>query len=473
MYPRPEPDYSTLEVDPNRWIENQPGVAPEARFDASKEEKIHVDTSAGTTSVADQIHHQEALTFCGLRRRTFWISFGVAALVVIGAIAGGVAGGLSTRHSDSNAQTTSPASASPTSTMTAPSSTHAARYNNSGLAALQWKSDDGSSHYRVYYQDSSNAIKESAWDSGSSTWQIHQVSGDSSSVKPATAIAAVAGYPHANLSYTLVKTVYFMSPSNVLFERNGLSNDSSNWEDDNFSGLYNGASGTSLVSYWNQNIKNETQELVVLFQASNFANGLTMGKYISNITSSYPWVSNNFAFSVPASTAFAICPVGSGKDLILYAQDNNDQLVQNEFFLDDSLNWNVISTNSSETGIIFPSNSSITVVSQDNSPSFTQDLFPECAKTHPLTHLILYTSADQSTLNLNTWNCSKGFVNSTAEIAQLLKPDTTYLALASHNDGRIYVMFDPGTGPEIEEWTVPSLSGNAWTGVRNVTTSFH
>jgi hypothetical protein len=69
---------------------------------------------------------------------------------------------------------------------------------------------------------------------------------------------------------------------------------------------------------------------------------------------------------------------------------------------------------------------------------------------------------------MNTWNCTVGFVDTTAQIQPFMKENATYLALASHGDARVYVMFDVGNGPQIEEWTVPTYSGDKWGVVSNI-----
>jgi hypothetical protein len=73
---------------------------------------------------------------------------------------------------------------------------------------------------------------------------------------------------------------------------------------------------------------------------------------------------------------------------------------------------------------------------------------------------------------MSTWNCTVGFVDTTAQIQAFMKTNATYLALTSHGDAKVYVMFDLGNGPLIEEWTVPRYSGDKWGAVRNVSTNF-
>lgn len=89
----------------------------------------------------------------------------------------------------------------------------------------------------------------------------------------------------------------------------------------------------------------------------------------------------------------------------------------------------------------------------------------------------MFTVPDRSSLVLNAWNCSTGFLDHTDEIKPLQKPNTTYLSLAAMSDratgdGSVYVMFDSGTGPQVEEWTMPQCAGDPWVTSRNVTIDF-
>lgn len=129
-----------------------------------------------------------------------------------------------------------------------------------------------------------------------------------------------------------------MSTNDRLSERQAPSNDSQAWKDDNFSGLYTGSDSTFLLAYWNQNMNNVSQQLVVLFQGKNFANGITQGRYTSNSTTSNPWVANNFGFSHPKGSTFAMCLASyrSGKHMMLYTVDDSKKLQQREYTINDS-----------------------------------------------------------------------------------------------------------------------------------------
>lgn len=129
-----------------------------------------------------------------------------------------------------------------------------------------------------------------------------------------------------------------MSPDDKLFERQAPSNDSQAWEDDNFSGLYTGTNSTFLTAHWNQNVKNSSQELIVLFQDENFANGITQGRYTSDRSSSNLWISNNFGFSQPRGSTFVMSLVSyrSGKHLMLYTVGESNKLKQHEYTISDA-----------------------------------------------------------------------------------------------------------------------------------------
>lgn len=129
-----------------------------------------------------------------------------------------------------------------------------------------------------------------------------------------------------------------MSTDNGLSARQASSNDSQAWKDDNFSGLYTRTQSTFLAAYWSQNIQNVSQELVVLFQEENFANGITQGRYTSNSTTSNPWVANHFPFSQPKGSTFAMSLVNyrSGKHVMLYTVDEGKKLQQHEYTISDT-----------------------------------------------------------------------------------------------------------------------------------------
>ncbi|KAL8670207.1 MAG: hypothetical protein Q9168_005240 [Polycauliona sp. 1 TL-2023] len=417
----------------------------------------------------------------GLKRKTFFcLLLAIFIITLGGAIGGGVGGVRKARKSkESDSLSNSKGPVTPTTNVSL--SNPPERYINTGLAALQWIDLHGTLHRNVYYQDRTNKIRESAWDNGTSwrsPWQINIISGG---VKPGTPLAAVAGYPHASYDYSPVKNVYHMTANDELFERQAPSNDSQAWEDDNFSGLYQGYNSTFLAAYWNQDFDRESQQLIVLFQEDDFANGITQGRYTSDSRTSNPWIADKFGFSQPQGSTFALCPVNyrNGEQVMLYTVDSGRSLEQHEYTISEtSLDpGTVVSlTRESATGLVVEPRSPLAISVQDNQPLYTVDTLPECAKRRPLTHLILYTSQDSQRLILNAWNCSTGVLDHTDQIKPLQKTNTTYLALSALNDrdteGVIYIMFDSGDGPQIEEWTVPTRTGDSWLTSRNVTSDF-
>ena len=132
--------------------------------------------------------------------------------------------------------------------------------------------------------------------------------------------------------------MFFLSNNNEIAARQAPANNSQAWVDDNFSGLYSGAKSTFLAAYWNQNIGNVTQELVLLFQEDKFADGLTQGRYVSNKTTSNPWVADNFGFSQPKGSNFAMSLVSymSGKHVMLYTIDDSNVLQQHEYNISET-----------------------------------------------------------------------------------------------------------------------------------------
>ncbi|KAL9118892.1 MAG: hypothetical protein Q9187_004552, partial [Circinaria calcarea] len=451
---REDIQFSTLEVDHNRWLENDGKAAPIVYQDP-KDEKIISYNDVGKQAVVVDLSSYPSESSCpteehkilGLRRKKFFILLLVVlVLIIAGAVGGGIGGTIAAR---SRVQSATIPTDNPSPTLPQSPTTTRVQYANTGLAAMQWTNPNGTLHKRLYYQDNKDKIRESAWNNNTAFTAAWEVNPISDAVKPGTPIAAAAGYPHASYNYSLVriadllfsavKNVYYISTDNKISERQAPSNDSQAWEDDNFSQLYTGSKSTFLTAYWNQNIQNVSQELVVLFQEENFANGITQGRYTSNSTTSNPWVANNFGFSQPKGSTFAMSLVSyrSGKHLMLYTVDDGKQLQQREYTISvtDLDSKSVISlTSQSPTGLTVEPRSPLVVVAQDNQPLYTTDTLPECTHNTPLTNLILFAVPDRSSLVLSTWNCSTGFLDHTSEIEPLQKANTTYLSLAAMSD---------------------------------------
>lgn len=125
---------------------------------------------------------------CGLASRTFWILVTIGVLLVIAAVVGGAVGG--TQASKSSTDTTKPTNG------TAAASNAGIR-PDSNLAAIAWTVTPTRYQYRVYYQDSDNSIKESAYDSSLGTWKVSKIV-DGTGVTSGTSIAASASKQAAN-----------------------------------------------------------------------------------------------------------------------------------------------------------------------------------------------------------------------------------------------------------------------------------
>lgn len=80
--------------------------------------------------------------------------------------------------------------------------------NATGMAALYWMNADGDKHYGVYYQNASGTVMELSYDSINGTWKTDEVTNSTHNIRPGTSLAAAAGWPHANYSYTLVGIWY-------------------------------------------------------------------------------------------------------------------------------------------------------------------------------------------------------------------------------------------------------------------------
>jgi hypothetical protein len=67
-----------------------------------------------------------------------------------------------------------------------------------------------------------------------------------------------------------------------------------------------------------------------------------------------------------------------------------------------------------------------------------------------------------------TWNCSAGFVDISDSLNAVIHKKRHYIALSSHDDAKVYVMYGDGDGPQIEQWSVPPYSGLPWTKIQAV-----
>jgi hypothetical protein len=213
LVPAPEnTQYSTLEVDHNRLLENDGKAAPIVGPDP-KDEKIISYNDVGKQAVVFDVYEApsessgptEERKIFGLRRTTFFILLALLlVLIIAGAIGGGVGGTIAARASNSESTVTVPTDIPSPTPPQAPTTTRV-QYGNTGLAALQWTDLSGTLHKRLYYQDNDNKIRESSWDNSTTSDTAWDVNAISDAVKPGTPIAAAAGYPHASYNYSLVR----------------------------------------------------------------------------------------------------------------------------------------------------------------------------------------------------------------------------------------------------------------------------
>ncbi|KAK0643830.1 hypothetical protein B0T16DRAFT_459931 [Cercophora newfieldiana] len=412
-----------------------------------------------------------APTICGIRRKVFWIALGVATFVVLAAaIGGGVGGYFANRpkQSASESQSTSN-SGSSTGNPTAPgpSSPTRAPVQNLSIAAVRWIDGKNVDHYRVFTQSSSSnqlGILESAWNSDGQAWSISPITDGTDTVKPGTSISASTGFPHTNTSFELVKTVFYVQPGGKLIERQSPYKEATGiWGNDNFSGLYSTSNASSVFSYWYQNMETRFHILATFFQELG-ANSLTVARYVENGTNWYPWRDTRHSISIQDGSPIAAAPAGNRWDLRLYVGGTDGTIKQYPYDLETNSLGRAV-----DTALEISPRSPFCVTIEDNRNWFSESTLPECARTGAstfVTHLLLFASTDRQSLSLVSWNCSSGFVPQQDRIQSLLKPNRTYLGLATTSDSsltfsgqRVYVLFDEGAGPQVEEWEVPASGG--------------
>lgn len=138
---------------------------------------------------------------CGLPVRRFYAIFGILTFLVLIVVTVTTSVSVRKHNSRKDATRSSLNAVSP--------------LRNPSMAALSWKDQVGVYHHKVYYQDETNSILESAWNSSQdmSIWKQAVVADTTMNVQSGTPLAAAAGWPHANYTYTLV------SPANSSVRR--------------------------------------------------------------------------------------------------------------------------------------------------------------------------------------------------------------------------------------------------------------
>ncbi|SPO06374.1 uncharacterized protein DNG_09063 [Cephalotrichum gorgonifer] len=386
-------------------------------------------------------------TIWGIRRKTFWILTGVLVFIIVGAVGGGVGGYFASRKD-------SPVLPDPV----VPDSAN--RYQNLSITALRWVDNDDSSYYSVFHQPADQTrIFESSRRSDDKSWTVSPITDVDMSIMSGTPLASVAGYPHTNITNGLVKSVYITDPAGTIIERQSpYKTEVGVWGNDNFSGQYVISKASSMFSYWYQNFDTRFQILAVFFQELG-ANSLTIAKYVENVTDGEPWQTSRQSLSIQDGSSLVAAPAGGRGDLRLYVGGTDGTLKQYPYDLETNVLGSAVNT-----AFDFEPRTPICVTTADYRASYTRQTLPECARTDTgafNTHFILFATADRKSLTLVSWNCSSGFIRQQNRIEKLLRPDRTYLDLSAtmagnltSADDRVYVLFDGGNGPEIEEWQV-------------------
>ncbi|TGJ84592.1 hypothetical protein E0Z10_g4170 [Xylaria hypoxylon] len=332
---------------------------------------------------------------------------------------------------------------------------------NSSITAARWNDSAGNKEYRVYVQETEGAIMEAAWASNRPMWNSSRITNEGDDIMLGTRLTSSVGYPHANSTLPLLTNVYFLGREGTVYERQSKQNGV--WGDDHVNGLYTASSDSSTFSFWYESFDPREQILAVMFQEKT-DNSLSIARYTSDETSENHWALTNTDLQIQVGSALAAAPIGSATDLRLYVSDTSGMMKVYRYNLTNDSISDPISTN-----FDFPPHTALSISTQDNRNYFTTTTLPECATrdNQQFTHLILFPTIDRSSLNFISWNCSSGFLNQTTRIEPILQSNRTYLGLANTltsfdpEDQRVYVLFDAGDGPEIEEWEVPSGAQNA------------
>ena len=213
LVPLGDTQHSTLEVNHSPWLENDGKAAPIVDHGTQDEKIIYyedvgkqvvdldLDKQAVIVDESDALpellRSTEQRKIFRLKQKTFFILLAVVLILILAGSLGGVVVGRIAAYRPSPT-----ASRTPTATRIP--------YANTGLAALQWTDLNGTLHKRLYYQDNVGKIRESAWNNETNFTSAWNISTISDFVKPATPLAAVAGYPHTSYNYPLVCISYLL-----------------------------------------------------------------------------------------------------------------------------------------------------------------------------------------------------------------------------------------------------------------------
>lgn len=140
-------------------------------------------------------------TVCGLRWRWAILVSGVFLFVLVGGVVGGVVGS-KRRHSSSDSANNAHVPQSTPSGNASTSNPIAAERlkglrGNSSIAATTFDDNTQTRHYRVYYQDENDIVKESAWNMSGNLWYVSNENiGKAKSGSPIAVASSGSGYPN-------------------------------------------------------------------------------------------------------------------------------------------------------------------------------------------------------------------------------------------------------------------------------------
>ena len=132
--------------------------------------------------------------------------------------------------------------------------------------------------------------------------------------------------------------VYVRSPDEDFHLWEAPADGSNSWSERSFVGsFYPGTNSTYLATYWIQDIRNQSQDYIILYQGKKDPNSLKQGHQVTNRTGSYPWVSEPFGVSQRPGATFALANMNyrDRKHLMLYTIDDGEQLQQHDYKIGD------------------------------------------------------------------------------------------------------------------------------------------
>lgn len=133
---------------------------------------------------------------------------------------------------------------------------------------------------------------------------------------------------------TKSRIVYYISNTNNKIMELSAGSNQTVWDINTFSDRYTASNSSFLTAHWNQNIKNGSTELIILFQQE----GITQARYTVHDSVKGPWISNFFGLPQASGSAFAVCPVSYdiGRQLMLYTVRDSKELQQHRYTVSDS-----------------------------------------------------------------------------------------------------------------------------------------